>query len=228
MENTLHNNTQRSHEENIFQRTVSIREIIVKSLKNWYWFGISTFVFLCIGAFYLLSTSPVYHREATVLIKDARRGSAASELSAFADIAGISTRRSVDNELYVLQARRLMLEVVDRLNLTHSYAIESKFRTNTLYKNSPIEAIYENNLGGKSCSFTVLLGEDGVTISEFACARKANEKAEKKSDELFTASAKYGEVINLPIGQVVINTTLYFNPEYVGKAKQVQDMDTYR
>lgn len=225
MENRLHSNTQQSHEENIFQRTVSIREIIVKSLKNWYWFGISTFVFLCIGAFYLLSTSPVYHREATVLIKDARRGSAASELSAFADIAGISTRRSVDNELYVLQARRLMLEVVDRLNLTHNYALESRFRSIPLYKNSPIEAVYVDDLGGKSCSFTALLGEDGVTISEFSCSRNANEKAEKKSDELFTASAKYGEVINLPIGQVTINPTLYFNPELVGKEIKVSKLN---
>ncbi len=225
MENRLHSNTQQSHEENIFQRTVSIREIIVKSLKNWYWFGISVFVFLCIGAFYLLSTSPVYHREATVLIKDARRGSAASELSAFADIAGISTRRSVDNELYVLQARRLMLEVVDRLNLTHNYALESRFRSIPLYKNSPIEAVYVDDLGGKGCAFIALLGEDGVTISEFSCSRNANERAEKKSDELFTASAKYGEVINLPIGQVTINPTLYFNPELVGKEIKVSKLN---
>ena len=127
--------------------------------------------YLCIGAFYLLSTSPVYHREATVLIKDARRGSAASELSAFADIAGISTRRSVDNELYVLQARRLMLEVVDRLNLTHNYSLESRFRSIPLYKNSPIEAVYVDDLGGKGCVFTALLGEDGVTISRIETVR---------------------------------------------------------
>ena len=38
-----------------------------------------------------------------------------------------------------------------------------------------------------------------------------------KADEKFSTTAKFGEVINLPIGQVVINPTLYFNPEYVGK-----------
>ena len=221
MENTTNNIHTQTDNESIAHRTISISEIFGKVIKNWYWFAISVFIFLCFGALHLLSTAPVYHREATVLIKDARRGSAASELSAFADIAGISTRRSVDNELYVLQARRLMLEVVDRLNLTTSYSTKSKLRTITLYKNSPIEVSYIDNLGGKSCSFTALLGEDGVTISEFSCPRNAAEKAQKKSDELFTATAKFGEVVNLPIGQVIINPTLYFNPDVVGKEIRV-------
>ncbi len=215
MENLSPNSIRQTENETIFQRTVSFREILDKSLKNWYWFIISTFVFICLGVLYLLSASPIYHREATVLIKDARRGSAASELSAFADIAGISTRRSVDNELYVLQARRLMLEVVERLNLTTAYAIKSGLRTNQLYKNSPIEVSYVNELGGKACKFSALLNEDGVTISEFACARKSKE--ETKSDKKFTTTAKFGEVIDLPIGQITINPTLYFDPEYVGK-----------
>ena len=221
MENISQNNTHHSEGENIFHRTVSFREIFDKVLKNWYWFGISVFVFLCIGILYLLSTSPVYHREATVLIKDARRGSAASELSAFADIAGISTRRSVDNELYVLQAHRLMVEVVDRLNLTTNYTTKAGLRTATLYKNSPIEVLFVDNLGDKGCAFTALLGEDGVTISEFSCSRLASEKELKKSDEEFSTTAKFGEIINLPIGQITINPTLYFNPEFVGKEIQV-------
>ena len=221
MENISHSNTPRSQEENTFQRIVSIRELVLKSLKYWYWYAISVFLFLSLGILYLLSTAPVYHREATVLIKDARRGGAASELAAFADIAGISTRRSVDNELYVLQARRLMVDVVERLNLMTTYTTKSKLRTTTLYKNSPIEVSYVDDLGGKACNFTALLGAEGVTISEFECARTASEKSLKKSDELFTATAKYGEIIDLPIGQISINTTLYFNPEFVGKKIKV-------
>jgi hypothetical protein len=65
------------------------------------------------------------------------------------------------------------------------------------------------------------LNEDGVTISEFSCNRAASEKALAKSDEEFTTTAKFGEVINLPIGQITINPTLYFNPDYVGKEIQV-------
>ncbi len=209
------NNLNTHNEENMFQRTVSIRDLVIKSLKNWYWFVISVAVFFCLGILYLLSAAPVYHREATVLIKDARRGGSASELAAFADIAGISTRRSVDNELHVMQARRLMVEVVERLNLTTDYTTKVGLRTKTLYKNSPIEVSYIDNLGNKSCSFEVLLSEDSVFISKFECLRK--NKADIKADKKFHTTGKYGEVINLPIGQIVINTTLYFTPEYVDK-----------
>ena len=220
----MENNTQNTNytgQEASFQRTVSMSELFDKSLKHWYWFAISIFTFLCVGTLYLLSTSPVYRREATVLIKDARRGGAASELSAFADIAGISTRRSVDNELYVLQARRLMVEVVERLNLTTNYTIKSGLRTVTLYKNAPIEVSYVDDLGGKGCAFTAILSPEEVTIYDFSCSRKPSEQAEKKSDKKFTVTAKYGEVINLPIGQIVINPTLYFNPDYAGKEIRV-------
>ena len=210
MENNTMNNTPRSEIESTFKRTVHIGELIDKALKKWYWFAISIVVFLGLGVLHLLSTSPVYHREAAVLIKDARRGSAASELSAFADIAGISTRRSVDNELYVLQARRLMVEVVNRLNLSVNYSIKSGLRTNTLYKVSPVEVTFVDDLGGNACGFSLLLGEEGVTLSEF--------KSKNPEDEGFTTTAKYGETIDLPIGQIVVNPTLYFNPEYVGKS----------
>jgi len=212
-------NMQNQEGENIFQRTVSISDIIHKSLKNWYWYAISICLFLCIGVLYLLSTPPVYHREATVLIKDARRGSAASELSAFADIAGISTRRSVDNELYVLQARRLMVQVVERLGLTNGFSMKSGLRSVTLYKNSPIDVTYIDNLGGKGCAFTLLFTEDGFSISDFSCKRESRD--EKKADKLFVTTGKFGEVVNLPIGQIVVNPTLYFTPELVGKEIQV-------
>ena len=220
MEQQNQNITSVTESENIAHRTVSFREVFDKSVGNWFWFVISVLLFLGVGAFYLLSTSPVYHREATVLIKDARRGSAASELSAFADIAGISTRRSVDNELYVLQARRLMMEVVDRLNLTVNYQIKSGLRTNTLYKNSPLDIAFVDDLGGKGCSFLVLIGEEGVTISKFETSRL--NKSDAEADKKFEATAKYGEVISLPIGQIVVNKSLYMSNEYVGKEIKVR------
>ena len=220
MENTQNNNTH-AEAENLFKRTVTIGELLGKALRRWYWFVLSTILFLGLGVFYLLSTSPVYHREAAVLIKDARRGSAASELSAFADIAGISTRRSVDNELYVLQARRLMLTVVDRLNLTESYAMKSGLRTKTLYKNSPINVIYiaESDSTGteqpiKPCKFTAVVEKDNsVTISEFE--RGGAEKP--KSDKEFTTTGVLGDTISLPTVKIIINQTEHFNKKVFGE-----------
>ena len=205
-----------------FTQSVTIGELLDAMLKKWYWFVISVFVFVCIGGLYLMSKSPVYKRDATVLIKDIRKGSAANELAAFSDIAGISTRRSVDNELYVLQARRLMLEVVERLGLTINYSTKIGLRTVDLYRNAPITASFVDDLGGKGCSFVATLTENGVVISDFARAKTPD--VDVKADKKFTATGAFGEVINLPNGQVIIEPTLYFNPEYVGKEIRVAKM----
>ena len=205
-----------------FTQSVTIGELLDAMLKKWYWFVISVFVFVCIGGLYLMSKSPVYKRDATVLIKDIRKGSAANELAAFSDIAGISTRRSVDNELYVLQARRLMLEVVERLGLTINYSTKIGLRTVDLYRNAPITASFVDDLGGKGCSFVATLTENGVVISDFARAKTPD--VDVKADKKFTATGAFGEVNNLPNGQVIIEPTLYFNPEYVGKEIRVAKM----
>ena len=83
MENNIQNNR---GTETSFQQSVSLRDLVDNVLKYWYWFALSVFVFLCVGGLYLLRKSPVYNREAAILVKDARRGGAASELAAFADI----------------------------------------------------------------------------------------------------------------------------------------------
>ena len=220
MENLSQNRSSlHTENENIARRTISFREVFDKAVKNWYWIAASLLLFIGIGVFYILSTPPVYHREATVLIKDARRGSAASELSAFADIAGISTRRSVDNELYVLQARRLMMEVVERLNLTTNYTTKSGLRTVTLYKSSPIEVTFIDDLGGKGCKFTTALTADGVSISDFSTNRLSD--ADKDADKEFQATANFGDTLNIPIGRIVVNKTLYMTPEFEGKEIEV-------
>ena len=217
MENLSHNRS--TENENIARRTVSFREVFTKAVKKWYWIGFSLAIFISVGVFYILSTSPVYKRDATVLIKDARRGSSASELSAFADIAGISTRRSVDNELYVLQSRRLMMEVVERLNLTVNYTTKSGLRTATLYKNSPIEVSFVDDLGGKGCAFTATLSNEGVSICDFSTSRTSD--ADADADKEFSATANYGDTLSLPIGRIVVNKTLYMTPDFEGKDIEV-------
>ena len=220
MENLSQNRSNlHTENENIARRTISFREVFDKAVRNWYWFGLSLILFFGIGVFYILSTSPVYRREATVLIKDARRGGAASELSAFADIAGISTRRSVDNELYVLQARRLMMEVIERLNLTANYTTQSGLRKVTLYKSSPIDVKFIDDLGGKSCKFTATINGEGVAICDFSTPRVSD--ADADSDKEFKANVKFGDTLNIPIGRIVVNKTLYMTPDFEGKDIEV-------
>ncbi len=213
-------------------QSVSIQDMVDLVIKHWHWFAISIALFLFAGAFYIMKSSPVYQRNATIMVKDSRKGSGSSEVAAFSELAGFSTRRNVDNELFVLQARRLMLEVVDRLNLTVNYTTRSGLRTEDLYRRSPIEVIFVNDAENTSCSFRAELSETGVTVSHFAIPMKkgVDEKAIKK----FTATVPYGEVIATPAGEVIVNQTPYMDEEYVGttinvsKAKREAVATRYR
>ena len=112
-------------------------DIIHMILGNWYWYVLSIAFFLACGVLYLLRTSPVYQRNATVLVKDARKGSG-TEVLAFNDIMSGMTRRSVDNELYIFQSRRLMEQVVKKHNLSTIQTCPNKLRTVDLYGREPL------------------------------------------------------------------------------------------
>ena len=193
-----------------------LKDVVDMVLKKWYWFAISIALCLGVSVLYIMRTSPIYTRSATILVKDSRKGGGASELAAFGDLAGLNTRRNVDNELFVLQARRLMVEVVDKLGLTVGYTTRSGLRNVDLYRRSPIDVQFINDINSGTCSFTVLLGENGATISEFVRSRQDGEEMSDEDKE-FTVTTPYGESVVTPYGEVVINKTLYMEENYLGK-----------
>ncbi len=205
--------------EDVSVQAFTFQDIIEIVLKKWYWFAASIALFLLAGGIYILRTSPVYQRNATIMVKDSRKGSGSTEMAAFSELAGLSSRRNVDNELFVLQARRLMLNVVDKLNLSVNYTTRHGLRTVDLYKRSPIAVTFVNNNESASCSFRVKLFEDKVEVSHFSGSKQKGE--DDGSDKHFFASSPYGEAIVTPNGQIVIEKTLYMDEDYVGKTINV-------
>lgn len=197
----------------------TLHDIIDIVLRKWYWFATSVVVFLAIGTLYILKTSPVYQRNATIMVKDSRKGSGSTEMAAFSELAGLSARRNVDNELFVLQARRLMLDVVQRLNLTINYSTRQGLRTVDLYKRSPINVKFVNNNENASCSFRVKLLDGEVEISHFK--RPKQNGVDNSADKEFVATAPYGEPIVTPDGQIIVEQTLYMDDQYIGKTINV-------
>ncbi len=212
-----------THNESEDTQTVTMHDMIDIVLKNWYWFALSVALFVAVGVLYIMKTAPVYQRNATILVKDSRKGSGSSEMAAFSELAGFSTRRNVDNELFVLQARRLMLDVVDRLNLTINYTTRSGLRTVDLYQHSPIDVTFVNNAYVKGCSFRAELHEGDVTISHFS--RPKEKGVDNDSDEDFIVTAPYGEVIATPGGEIIVNKTLFMDEDYIGKTINVSKYD---
>ncbi len=210
------NNDSIIHSDSVNEiQAFSFQDMVEMVLKKWYWFVISVALFLGIGVLYIMKSSPVYQRNATIMVKDSRKGSGANEMAAFSEIAGLSTRRNVDNELFVLQARRLMVEVVERLGLTTSYSTRSGLRTVDLYRRSPIEVTFVNDSGTENCAFKVDLFEDKVFIHDFARQRPADAPEEDTDD--FEVTAPYDTAIMTPSGEIVITRSLYMDEKYVGK-----------
>ena len=82
--------------------TFSVHDLIQTVIANWYWFVISVFVCVGCGYIYILRTPKIYSRTANILVKDSRKGGD-TDLATLSDLAGLSQRRNVDNEIYILQ-----------------------------------------------------------------------------------------------------------------------------
>ena len=201
------NNTNKNKSENNFSESISFRDLMEMARKKWRWFILSTLLCCAAAGFYIFITPSVYHREATILVKDARKGGGASELAAFSDIAGIATRRNVDNEVYVLQARRLMVEVVERLGLTVSYSEDSRLRKKDLYEKTPARLRFVED-DGSTCQFEMVAGEEKVAISGL----------QGWSGELI-----YGDTVKVPCGRLVAQKS--GNTEYYGRTIKVSKND---
>ena len=182
----------------INNNTFSIQELIQLALRNWYWFIISVAVCGAIALFYLASTPKTYVRTATVVVKDTRKGSG-SEITAFNDVLGGIGRRSVDNEIHIFQSRRIMEQVVERYNLDTRYSAKSGLRTVDMYGRTPVTIEFIDSKPVELVTFKYNINENGdITFTDFV------------DNEGYSVTAKIGEVVATPFGNIITSATPYF------------------
>ena len=221
-------NTQAPINNDELSGSINLHDIIRMVVLNWYWFVLS--ILVCIGAayYYLAKTPKIYSRTTTILVKDSRKGGDI-ELSAFSDLSGFQSRRSVDNELFILQSRRLMTEVVRRLNLSVNYSVRERLQDKDLYGQAPIEVDFVNDNDNQALSMSITpLGEEQIRLSQF------QDGFVTKQESRSVITAQYGDTIPTPVGQVVVRKTLYMNDAYngvpirVSKSSLKATTDAYR
>lgn len=193
----------------------SLTDLIHLVLNNWYWFIISSVICLAVATFYIKKTPKTYSRTATILVKDSRKGGN-SDLIAFSDVAGVNTRKSVDNELVILKSNKLRHDVARRLRLDIGYSDKEGLRPRNLYGISPIAMSIINDNETDSFAFTLTIGADStVSLTNFA-GMGVNETAATS-----TVKAHLGDTINSPIGRIIINPTLYYSKNDKGRVINV-------
>lgn len=203
-------NPQHPLEEEETAGAITLHDIIQLVIANWFWFVLSVLLCLGIAYFYLARTPKIYTRTATILVKDSRKGGD-TEIAAFSDLAGFQNRRNVDNEIYILQSRRLMGEVVKRLNLTVNYSVRERLRDRDLYGCSPLEVDFINDNDNQTLSMELTpLDEERVRLTDFSDAFVSKQESRR------VIEARYGDTISSPVGQLVVRKTLYMTPAYLG------------
>lgn len=186
-------------------RKFTLYDFVHLILSNWYWFALSIIICYMCAAFYIRRTAPLYKRSATVLVKDSRKGSAA-ELTAFNDIVGGIGRRSVDNEVYIFQSRRLMEQVVKKYDLTTRYTTKDHIRTTDLYGRSPMIVKFLTAPESQAGWFKYKMDKEGnARLYDFIVQR-----GKEREEVNFSASVAPGDTLATPLGNVVLVTTPYF------------------
>lgn len=179
-------------------------------IANWYWFVLSIVVCCGIGFLYLKSQPAVYSRTASILIVN-ERGGAPSESASFDELKTMSVKNNVENELSVLRSKRLMLEVVRRLDLDVSYRVRSGLRDYVLYNQSPIKVAFPDmNENHQVALEAVPLSEQEISLSGTF------------NEQDWKVKGRLNDTIATPAGRMVVAPTFYYTPDYKGQAIRVE------
>lgn len=144
----------------------SIGDIFYKYLPYWPFYLVLAIVGLAAAWLYLRYQQPVYQTTATLLIKDNKNATPASEMQDAFDMFG--AKKNVENEIEVLQSKTLMQEVVTNLHLYAPVYIAGHVIHQSGYQRSPviIEAKQPDSLHEvKEVHFTINSTDNTVLVN---------------------------------------------------------------
>ncbi|MCQ2343004.1 MAG: Wzz/FepE/Etk N-terminal domain-containing protein [Paludibacteraceae bacterium] len=110
---------------------INVKDIIRWSIRHWWWFGISVFVCLMLGAVYFVGKTPKFSVDAVLMLRQSDVGS--SNQNEMINMMGFGGSKITGDEVMVLTSRDLIGEVVDTLGLTHTYQKKGKLHWKTQY-----------------------------------------------------------------------------------------------
>ena len=108
-----------------FDESLSFKKLIEKYLIHTKWFVFCVIVFLLLAFFKIKREVPSYSVTSSILIKEQEKGSSIGDLADFENLGLFgSGDQSLENEIQILQSRRLMRKVVKELKLNTRYFVE--------------------------------------------------------------------------------------------------------
>lgn len=146
---------------------INLTDIIKIFTKNWKWFVLSIFLFLGLGALYILMKNPVYKVDALALLKEDEKKSptsAMSMMSSMSDLGSMMGSKNIDNEVVIFNTRRIMKQSIVDLNMYTTIEVRQGLRKINTYPDMPFNITVDPmqlDTIGKSIVFTMDLQKDG-------------------------------------------------------------------
>lgn len=184
--------------------TVPLTDILYRTLHYWPWVLLSVALCMGVSVFYLLKTPKVYSQNASILIKDDKKGKSTGSIDDFGDLGLFSNNTNIENEMTTFKSRGMLKEVVQRMRLTMNYYLPGRFHDVVAYGTTlPVNVEMPDYPDNSSASFHLELEKDGrLRISDL----RAN--GEDHSDKTYSGSLN--DTIPTAIGNVVVTPTPYY------------------
>ena len=185
---------QNSFQNDFQEESINLREQIETYLKYWPWFLFSVVIALVFATLYLRYTQNQYKAVATILVKDDRKGTYQSEMSAFDELGILNAKNSVDNEIEIIKSRSVLQAAIKSINFNITYFTEGRVKTIELYDDCPIEAnFFETNDKFYHISKSFIVNYKTDTTFEL-----------KQNENTTIGIFKYGQIIDLKEFKMVI------------------------
>lgn len=120
--------------------TLGPKEFLFKYLRYLPWIAVSAVVFLVIGYLKIRYTDPIYHVQASLLIKNDNEGVGGRD-QRFGDLFMSQGSVNLNNEIEILRSRPVLQRVAHNLGLQKTCYVKGSIRSTLQYKFNPIELI---------------------------------------------------------------------------------------
>ena len=138
-------------------------------------------------------------------------------MSALLELNGGISGSGVENEIYILQSRQLMREVVERLNLDVTYQVKDFLHNKQLYAESPLRVHFLD-------AYTLPVSMKVSPIDENYYALKELSVGGKKTNE-GNQQIAFGDTLVSDAGRIVVESVPEFLPAYYNVPVEVSRMD---
>lgn len=182
-------------------------------LSKWYWFVISVVVALGFGVYYLMQSTPMYTRNAQLLIKSEESGASASAIKEFRDLGIVSSSSNISNEILTISAPVMMETVVKNLNLDLQMQVDNGFYASPLYNDAPVFVQFSSALPQDlAFSFKMKVESAGsVVLYDFLLP---------KADDVLSERVKValdGVEVKTPVGNLKVVKSPSWDEKIVGE-----------